>query len=312
MVERVTHMSLEEYMARNIWNPLDMSTATFRIDQHLDLKDRLPEMTIRQGLNHPIYGTTLNRNGRLVPPMEDEPERITAVEEPSSPSTRLNDDFGGGGAYSSAPDFATLLASLCSNDGRVLSPSSVDEMFTPQLTAAAQSCLQTLFAVKEINDIFSGGLPQTSPPLALSWGLGGMLVLDDVPPTPEPLYPEFLPPPFLDFDPTSPASWLAVSQSMAAKSSGAGHAAGAGTGTLAFAAREEEEERRSRRRRRRRRGKGTMFWAGLPNLYWWMDREAGVSGIYASQLLPQGDPRSLEAMGRFEEFCYETLLPVRS
>ncbi len=288
MVERVNNMSLQEYMERNIWNPLDMSTATFRIDQRPDLKDRLPEMTIRQGLNHPIYGTTLNKNGRLVPPMEDEPERITAVEEPSSPSTRLDDDFGGGGAYSSAPDFAKLLSSLCSNDGRLLKRSTVDEMFRPQLTPEAKACLQTLFAVKEINGIFSGGLPQTSPALSLSWGLGGMLVLEDVPATPEP-YPETLPSPFLNFDPTSAASWLAASQSMNSKS---------GPGNPDFATEE---------RRRRRRGKGSMFWAGLPNLYWWMDREAGVSGVYASQLLPQGDPRSLEAMGRFEEFVYETL-----
>ncbi len=34
------------------------------------------------------------------------------------------------------------------------------------------------------------------------------------------------------------------------------------------------------------RGKSTGWWAGLPNLFWWCDREGGVAGIIASQILP--------------------------
>lgn len=34
------------------------------------------------------------------------------------------------------------------------------------------------------------------------------------------------------------------------------------------------------------RGKGTGWWAGLANLYWWCDRERGVLGMVASQILP--------------------------
>jgi hypothetical protein len=36
------------------------------------------------------------------------------------------------------------------------------------------------------------------------------------------------------------------------------------------------------------RGANTMFWAGLPNLFWWCDREKGVAGMIASQILPFG------------------------
>ena len=36
------------------------------------------------------------------------------------------------------------------------------------------------------------------------------------------------------------------------------------------------------------RGRGTGWWAGLPNLFWWCDREKGVGGIIASQILPFG------------------------
>ena len=50
--------------------------------------------------------------------------------------------------------------------------------------------------------------------------------------------------------------------------------------------------------------KGTMKWGGLPNLTWFIDREAGLCGMYASQLLPPGDHLSVE-MGRdFEKEVY--------
>lgn len=38
------------------------------------------------------------------------------------------------------------------------------------------------------------------------------------------------------------------------------------------------------------RAANTGWWAGLPNLFWWCDREKGVAGIVASQILPFGDP----------------------
>ena len=34
------------------------------------------------------------------------------------------------------------------------------------------------------------------------------------------------------------------------------------------------------------RGPNTGWWAGLANLYWWCDREKGIAGILASQILP--------------------------
>lgn len=253
MVERLNgNLSLQKYMETNIWTPLGINTATFRLGERPDLKEKLPEMMFRQGLNHPIYGTTMSSGGRIVPGINDEKERTAAVEElpddhmdDGNLNIQSDDDFGGGGAYCSAPDFAKILSSLCSNDGKLLRPYIVNEMFRPQLGPEARARVQIFFAIKQINEIFAGGLPQTKSPLPLDWGLGGMLVMEDV-------------------------------------SSESGFAGG-----------------------RRRRSKGSMFWAGLPNLYWWMDRQAGVSGFYASQLLPQGDPKSIELFGEFEEWVYE-------
>lgn len=37
------------------------------------------------------------------------------------------------------------------------------------------------------------------------------------------------------------------------------------------------------------RGKNTAWWAGIANLFWWCDREKGVAGMIASQVMPFGD-----------------------
>lgn len=43
---------------------------------------------------------------------------------------------------------------------------------------------------------------------------------------------------------------------------------------------------------------GTTWWTGLANLFWWLDRERGVAGVVASQILPfGGEYRSLVGMG---------------
>jgi hypothetical protein len=36
------------------------------------------------------------------------------------------------------------------------------------------------------------------------------------------------------------------------------------------------------------RAKGTGWWAGIANLFWWADREKGLGGMITSQILPFG------------------------
>ncbi|OAP64211.1 hypothetical protein AYL99_00183 [Fonsecaea erecta] len=38
----------------------------------------------------------------------------------------------------------------------------------------------------------------------------------------------------------------------------------------------------------------TLSWSGLPNLFWWVNPGEEICGMYASQLLPPGDPQSLD------------------
>ena len=35
---------------------------------------------------------------------------------------------------------------------------------------------------------------------------------------------------------------------------------------------------------------GSVYWAGFPNNYWFLDREKGVAGVWMGQSLPPGDP----------------------
>ncbi|CAN9121607.1 unnamed protein product [Alternaria sp. RS040] len=55
------------------------------------------------------------------------------------------------------------------------------------------------------------------------------------------------------------------------------------------------------------RSASTAFWAGLPNLWWWCDREKGVAGIVATQLLPFADGQVLNLWGKIESAVYQAL-----
>jgi hypothetical protein len=54
-------------------------------------------------------------------------------------------------------------------------------------------------------------------------------------------------------------------------------------------------------------GRNTGHWAGLTNLFWWADREKGVGGIIASQVLPFGDPAVVAAWAQCEKAIYDGL-----
>lgn len=63
--------------------------------------------------------------------------------------------------------------------------------------------------------------------------------------------------------------------------------------------------------KRRRRAKGTMHWGALLNIFFWMDRENGVSGIFGSQVFPAGDDECLGLFAKFEAGVYEALRAIR-
>lgn len=55
------------------------------------------------------------------------------------------------------------------------------------------------------------------------------------------------------------------------------------------------------------RGANTGWWCGIANLYWWVDRERGVAGMLASQVLPMGDAKVVPAWAIVEKAIYDGL-----
>ncbi|KAI0398571.1 beta-lactamase/transpeptidase-like protein [Xylariaceae sp. FL0594] len=50
---------------------------------------------------------------------------------------------------------------------------------------------------------------------------------------------------------------------------------------------------------------GSMTWTGLPNLTWFVDRQAGLCAFFAAQMYPPADPKVGELCGMFEQGIYE-------
>jgi len=55
------------------------------------------------------------------------------------------------------------------------------------------------------------------------------------------------------------------------------------------------------------RSASTAHWAGLPNLWWWCDREKGVAGIICTQVLPFVDKQVLQLWAQVESAVYNAL-----
>ncbi|MFB9268854.1 serine hydrolase domain-containing protein [Bradyrhizobium erythrophlei] len=52
---------------------------------------------------------------------------------------------------------------------------------------------------------------------------------------------------------------------------------------------------------------GALGWAGLANLFYWIDRQNGFGGYWATQILPFGDPTSFIGYINFETAFYDAL-----
>ena len=52
---------------------------------------------------------------------------------------------------------------------------------------------------------------------------------------------------------------------------------------------------------------GALGWAGLGNLFYWIDRENGYGGFWATQIFPFGDATSFGGYLEFETALYSSL-----
>ncbi|KAB5545852.1 beta-lactamase/transpeptidase-like protein [Coniochaeta sp. 2T2.1] len=234
VVERLTASNLEEYMKQNIWKPLGISDMTFFLSSRPDMQARVAHMTRR----------VVSDTGS-----EDEVLIHSPVQPVLDPD--MEDCLGGGGIFTSPRELfnvvrAVLLASDPSASDtapipptQLLRRSTVDSMFQPELGESGRAALQKVAQIPRLNRIM-GDMPVSA---IRDWGLGGLLLMDDLP------------------------SW---------------------------------------------RGKGTLTWGGNPNLTWWIDPKAGLCGLYAAQLMPLGDQKSVALTKLFEREMYARLVAASS
>jgi len=53
------------------------------------------------------------------------------------------------------------------------------------------------------------------------------------------------------------------------------------------------------------RSAGSLSWAGLANSYYWIDQSRGIGGVYATQIVPFADSKSLPLYAAFEAIVYD-------
>jgi len=189
-------------MQEHIFKPLAMESTTFHIDRHPDIQTRLVATSRRE------------EDGRLEP--ADVPFSMVVPDEAEA---------GGGGLFSSVPDYMRVLLDLISDTPALLKRETLDTLvFAPSIPDGPAT------AALVANRLITGSMGQLSD-VGLNYGLGGMFIGKD-------------------------------SSSLPA---------------------------------------GSLCWGGLPNIKWFANRERGVAGMYATQLLPPGDGLSSELATKFNQ-----------
>jgi methyl acetate hydrolase len=151
MVEIAAGQSLDRYFGDQITGPLGMTDTGFSLTGKQ--RERQASLHVREA------------NGKLVPQPLEKPN---AAKEFS----------GGGGIYSTAPDYLTLLQALLNNgslrDTRILRPETVSLMSANQIGNLEAGILKTTKpALSNDVDFFPG--------VRLRWGFGHMINVDPVP-----------------------------------------------------------------------------------------------------------------------------------
>lgn len=152
-VERVNgNIRLGDYMKTHIWGPLGLKYTSFRWKEAETELNPMTEMVAR------------SPTGELTPSSESKP--------PVDPT----DDMGGSGSYSCASDLIKILVSILKNDGKLLKPETVYEMFKPQLEDRQH--LRPMLSIPEVYAGMTAGMPFGKE---FDHGLGGLLAMEETP-----------------------------------------------------------------------------------------------------------------------------------
>jgi methyl acetate hydrolase len=155
IIESITGEPLETHFRKNIFEPLGMKDTTFEIT---------PAQRTREASAH-----------RRQPDGSLKPEPMEAAPQAHAPPRHHS---GGGGIYSTAPDYLTLIRMLLqggSLDGaRILQPETVALMGQNQIGTVEAGILKTT-APRVSNDV------DFFPGISLKWGFGSMINMQPIP-----------------------------------------------------------------------------------------------------------------------------------
>jgi CubicO group peptidase (beta-lactamase class C family) len=163
MIEKVSNQSLESYMQQHIWGPLGMVSTTFRLQSRPDIKGQKAEITKRNP------DKSLSPNTSRISLWFPDPD--TALE-----------DHGGGGVFSCVSDYFKVLTAIVENNGVLLTPASIDLLFTPCLSTAADQAFEQARSAQAAQSAAADGPGMAIPaPARVNYSVGGMITGEDVP-----------------------------------------------------------------------------------------------------------------------------------
>jgi CubicO group peptidase (beta-lactamase class C family) len=163
IVEHASGKPLDAYFNKHIFGPLGMSDSGFVI---------VPEQRAREALSH--------RRGPagLLTPQPRERQSSPQSSQQSAQPTPPRSFSGGGGIYSTAPDYLTLIRMLLEggtlNGARILGPDTVALMGRNQIGNIEAGILKTTVPGAS-NDV------DFFPGISLRWGFGHMINMQAVP-----------------------------------------------------------------------------------------------------------------------------------
>jgi CubicO group peptidase (beta-lactamase class C family) len=135
LIERVTGLSLEEYMRQNLWEPFGIKDMTFRLSSRPDMKARMADMSLRdEGSDKVRY--TGARQGYL-----------------DVDGGEMQSCMGGDGVFTSAEEYIKILKALLTTneDEKLLKKDTLEEFFKPQLGEGASAAMNAMLQVDMVS-----------------------------------------------------------------------------------------------------------------------------------------------------------------
>ncbi|KAI4154764.1 MAG: hypothetical protein LQ341_000289 [Variospora aurantia] len=154
IVERVTGRTLGENVQRSVCDPLGITDAQFNPVTREDLRPRLVDLNPQDpnALGRAVMGGRGEINERSL------------------------GDFGGHGLFMPAADYIKILHSLLANDGKLLKPTTVDDVFQDHLSQESRAGYRAALA-GPLSTIYRVGIDLETK---TGYGLGGVVTLEGV------------------------------------------------------------------------------------------------------------------------------------